>query len=199
MPGAPATTRAGTRPTSATRAADATPTGTKPPSAEAVKAASPKARREKRAVANADAPAVSHAATIKGVDVADVGDALAGGLRVTTETIAWLVWSVLLGIRTAAITLARAWVVAWPTLTSVFPRFAWWGALLLLYVGGTALLDAFAPPERFAWLPMAFAVGLGLAVIPAFLARATHLRVFGVALAAAHGSALLLVWMVQAG
>lgn len=204
MPGTPSTTRAGTRPTTATRAGEPASVEPRAAPAEATQVHSPTAKRAKQPASNAASSSSKHAGgrhdgKIKGVDVADVGDALAGGLRVTAETLVWLVWNTLLGLRAAAVATSRAWTVAWPTLQWVFPRFAWWAALAVLFVGGTTLLDAFAPAERFAWLPLAFAIGLGLAVIPAFLARAGHLRVFGVALAAAHASALLLVWMVQAG
>jgi hypothetical protein len=144
-------------------------------------------------------PGRAAAARIEGVDVADVGDAIAGGLRTGGATLVSIVTALLSLIRAVVVASARGLAAAWPMLTHVVPRLAWWGALALLVAGGTALLDAFAPPEHVAWIPTAFIVGLTLAILPAYFARAMHVRAFGVTLAAAHASALLLVWMTQAG
>jgi hypothetical protein len=83
-------------------------------------------------------------------------------------------------------------------LVAVGHRVAWWSALVLLVVGGRAILGPEALPERSAALAP-FVAGLLLCAAVRLLAAPRRLRVAALGLGALHGTALVLVWTAFAG
>jgi hypothetical protein len=77
-------------------------------------------------------------------------------------------------------------------------RVAWWAALLLLAVGGRAVLGLEALPERGAALAP-FVAGLLLCAAVRLVAPPRRLRVAALGLGALHGAAVVLVWTAFAG
>lgn len=83
-------------------------------------------------------------------------------------------------------------------LFGLFTRAMWWGALVLLLLGGQALVEIHgrAPLDQQA-LP-AFAAGLGLCALLVVIAAQARLRWAALVLGFSHGGLLALVWVVAA-
>jgi hypothetical protein len=105
-------------------------------------------------------------------------------------------WLALRALGRAAACVGRHAAARRGALLAVATRAAWWAALGLLWLGGTALLDVTRPFDR-AGLTTSFGVGLGLCLFAVLLASHRRIRWAGWSLGLAHG-ALGLLTMIAA-
>ena len=83
-------------------------------------------------------------------------------------------------------------------LFALFVRALWWTALVLLFLGGRALIDIHAAPAFSERALPVFLTGLALCGFLLVAARPARLRWAAFALGLGHGGLLALVWVVSA-